>query len=228
MVKIRILIIEDEVKLAENLKDLLVEKGYSVDTVFDGEDGEIHAELMVYDLIVLDVLLPKINGIELTKRLRASKCNMPILMLTANNNLNDRINGLNVGADYCLEKPFDSGEFLACVNALLRRQGDEINELSFGNTTLDLGTGIMHNGDKEIRLSAREFEVMRYLLSSKEKNVSKETLLERVWGYDSDAVENYVEVYIAFLRKKLVAIDSDVKIDAIRRLGYHLEVGCRG
>ena len=149
---------------------------------------------------------------------------MPILMLTAKSDLMDRIEGLNAGADYYLTKPFDTRELLACINALLRRQGGQVDELRFGNTGLDLSTSLLVCGEKSVRLSAREFDVMRLLLQSGERIVSKEVILARVWGYESNAVENHVEVYVGFLRKKLRAIGSDVRIEAIRRLGYHLEV----
>ena len=131
--------------------------------------------------------------------------------------------GLNSGADYYLTKPFDTRELLACVNALLRRQGEQVNALSFGNTQLELDSNMLICGENRVRLSAREFDVMRQLMQSPERNVSKETLLAKVWGYDSNAVENHVEVYVGFLRKKLRSIGSSVRIEAVRRLGYHLE-----
>ena len=146
-----------------------------------------------------------------------------MLMLTARSELSDRVEGLDRGADYYLTKPFEPRELLACIGALLRRQGDQMDVLRCGNTELDLSTGILR-ADTEVRLSAREFDVMRFLLQSGARNISKETLLQKVWGYDSNAVENHVEVYVGFLRKKLAAIGSNVKIEAVRRLGYHLEV----
>ena len=145
-------------------------------------------------------------------------------MLTAKSSLEDRIEGLNAGADYYLTKPFDTRELLACIGALLRRQGTEVNELSFGNTALDLASCTLLCRDKQIRLSAREFDVMRYLLQMKGQNASKEAILAKVWGFDSNAVENHVEVYVGFLRKKLKNIGSNVRIESARRLGYHLEV----
>ena len=158
------------------------------------------------------------------RRVRANRCSTPILMLTAKSSLEDRIEGLNAGADYYLTKPFDSRELLACINALLRRQGGQVNELTFGNTSLDLASSTLFCGNKSIRLSAREFDVMRFLLQSREQILSKEVILARVWGYESNAVENHVEVYVGFLRKKLHAIGSNIRIEAIRRLGYHLGV----
>ena len=145
-------------------------------------------------------------------------------MLTAKSSLEDRIQGLNAGADYYLTKPFDTRELLACINALLRRQGGQVDELVFGNTFLDLPSSTLVCGDNAVRLSAREFDVMRFLLQSGNRNLSKEVILAKVWGYDSEAVENHVEVYVGFLRKKLRAIGSNIRIVSQRRLGYHLEV----
>ncbi len=220
----KILIVEDEVFLADSLKALLEKKGFQVETVYDGEAGAEYAELGVYDLLILDVMMPKLNGYDLARRVRASRCGTPILMLTARSSLEDRIEGLTAGADYYLTKPFDTRELLACINALLRRQGSQVDELVFGNTALDLSSSTLVQGDKHVRLSAREFDVMRLLFQTQERNLSKETILARVWGFDSNAVENHVEVYVGFLRKKLASIGSNVRIVAARRLGYHLEV----
>ena len=221
----KILIIEDETLLADSLKELMIQKGYEADTAYDGITGEEYAELGIYDLVILDVMLPGMDGYEVAKRLRMKHLGTPILMLTARSELEDRVEGLNSGADYYLTKPFDTRELMACVHALLRRQGSQVDELSFGNTSLDLSSAVLSSNEKEIRLSAREFEVMKLLLQYGEKNVTKEFILEKVWGYDSEAVENHVEVYIGFLRKKLKSIGSDIRIEAIRRLGYHLEAG---
>ena len=220
----KILIIEDEKLLAESLKTLLETKGFQVEAVYDGETGAEYAELGVYDLLILDVMMPGMNGYEVARKVRASRCATPILMLTARSGLEDRIQGLNAGADYYLTKPFDSRELLACINALLRRQGNQVDELAFGNTVLDLASGRLVCGEKAVRLSAREFDVMRLLLQSQDRNLSKEVILARVWGYDSNAVENHVEVYVGFLRKKLKSIGSNIAIVALRRMGYHLEV----
>lgn len=220
----KILVIEDEKMLAGSLKALLEGKGFDVETVYDGEAGEEYALLGVYDLLILDVMMPKMNGYEVARRVRAQRCTTPILMLTAKSDLEDRIQGLNAGADYYLTKPFDSRELLACINALLRRQGSQVDELVFGNTALDLSSNMLVCGTKRVRLSAREFDVMRFLLNARGRTLSKEVILARVWGYDSNAVENHVEVYVGFLRKKLKSIGSNIRIEAIRRLGYHLEV----
>ena len=221
----KILIIEDERLLADSLCELLQSKGFETEAVYDGKSGRDYAELGIYDLLILDVMMPEMDGYEVARRVRAHRCSTPILMLTAKSGLEDRIEGLNAGADYYLTKPFDSRELLACVNALLRRQGAQVNELSYGNTSLDLESGKLICGSKSVRLSAKEFDIMRVLMQAKENNVSKETLLTKVWGYESNAVENHVEVYVGFLRKKLSGIGSDIRIEAIRRLGYHMEAG---
>lgn len=219
----KILIIEDEKLLADSIQELLSKKGFEVETVYDGEEGEEYAELGIYDLLILDIMMPKMNGYEVARKVRSKKCGTPILMLTAKSELEDRITGLNAGADYYLTKPFDTRELLACINALLRRQGNQVNELAYGNTALDLASGMLVCGANSIRLSAKEFDIMRFLLQSGSRNLSKDVLLARVWGYDSDAVENHVEVYVGFLRKKLSSIGSNIRIEAVRRMGYHLE-----
>jgi len=220
----KILIIEDEMLLAESLKTLLESKGFQVETVHDGISGAEYAELGVYDLLILDVMMPGLDGYQVARRVRAKRCATPILMLSAKSGVEDRIEGLNAGADYYLNKPFDTREFLACINALLRRQGNQIDELVYGNTALELATSMLICGEKRVRLSAREFDVMRFLLQSQGQILPKEVILARVWGYDSNAVENHVEVYVGFLRKKLQSIGSNLRIVALRRLGYHLEV----
>ena len=219
----KILVIEDEVLLANSIKALLENKGFDVECVYDGEDGALYAETGVYDLLILDVMMPKMNGYEVAKKVRFDRCTTPILMLTARSGIEDRLEGLNAGADYYLTKPFDSRELLACINVLLRRQGNQVNELVVGNTALDLGSCTLSCGDNVVRLSAKEFDVMRFLMQSKGTVLPKEMILSRVWGFDSNAVENHVEVYVAMLRKKLSYIGSNVRIEAIRRLGYIME-----
>ncbi len=217
----KILIIEDEEALADSLKILLEGKGFEVEAVYNGEDGRDYALLGVYDLLILDVMMPEPDGYEVARQVRAKRCGTPILMLTAKSGLEDRIQGLNAGADYYLTKPFDTRELMACINALLRRQGNQVDELTMGNTSLDLSACMLICGEKSVRLSSREFDVMRFLLQSKGSVLSKETILARVWGYESNAVENHVDVYVGLLRKKLASIGSNIKIEAIRRLGYH-------
>ena len=220
----RLLIAEDELDLAEALTVFFEKNHFSVDAVHNGFDAYEYASTGEYDAVILDVMMPKLDGFQVARQVRADRCTTPILMLTARSDIEDRIQGLNAGADYYLTKPFDSREVLACVNALLRRQGDQVDELRMGNTALDLAECTLVRGENSVRLSAREFDVMRFLLQNKGRVLSKEMILARVWGYDSNAVENHVEVYVGFLRKKLNSIGSNLKIEAIRRLGYHLEV----
>ena len=222
--KQKILIVDDDNNIAELISLYLTKECFDTRIVNDGEEAMIAFDQYNPNLILLDLMLPGMDGYQVARQVRAKRCGTPILMLTAKSSLEDRIEGLNAGADYYLTKPFDARELLACVGALLRRQGAEVNALSFGNTTLDLASGTLICGARQLQLSAREFDVMRILLQAKGGNVSKETLLERVWGFDSNAVENHVEVYAGFLRKKLASIGSNVRIEAIRRLGYHLEV----
>ncbi len=220
----KILLIEDEKLLAQSLQDLLTAKGFQVEAVYDGDTGAEYAVTGVYDLLILDVMMPGLNGYQVAREVRAKRCAVPILMLTAKSDLMDRVEGLNAGADYYLTKPFDTRELLACINALLRRQGEQVDNLSYGNTELELSTGILRSGQRHVRLTAKEFDVMRQLLRSGERLLPKETLLARVWGFETNAVDNHVEVYVAFLRKKLKSIGSNVHIEAVRRMGYHLEV----
>lgn len=220
----KILIIEDDRLLAESLQTLLELKGFEVEAVYDGEDGAAYAETGIYDLLIMDVMMPKLNGYQLAKQVRTQRITTPILMLTAKSEVRDRVEGLNAGADYYLTKPFDNAELLACIHALLRRQGDQMDVLRYGNTMLDLSGHTLYTKSASIRLSRKEFDVMRLLMQFQGRSIRKDILLTRVWGYDSNATENNVEAYVGFLRKKLKSIGSDLKIDAIRLLGYHLEV----
>ena len=220
----KILVIEDEKLLADSIKEMLERKGFEVECVYDGETGKEYAELGIYDLLILDVMMPKMDGLEVARQVRMNRCNTPILMLTARSDVQDRIAGLNAGADYYLTKPFDSGELLASINALLRRQAGQVNEMVFGNTSLDLGTSMLMYEGRTVHLSAKEFDVMRLLLQAGKRNLSKSAILSHIWGMESNAVENHVEVYVAILRKRLSSIGSDIKIVSIRGLGYHLEV----
>ena len=220
----KILVVEDEKMLADSIKAMLQRNGFQVECVYDGESGREYAELGIYDLLILDVMMPKMDGFEVARQVHRARCNTPILMLTARSDVQDRIAGLNAGADYYLTKPFDSGELLASINALLRRQAGQVNEMVFGNTALDLETSTLLCDGKTVRLTAKEFDVMRLLLQSGKRNLSKSAIISYVWGLESNAVENHVEVYVAILRKRLASIGSNVKIVSIRGLGYHLEV----
>lgn len=219
----KILIVEDDRLLAESLKTLLEIKGFEVEVVCDGEDGAEYAETGIYDLLIMDVMMPKLNGYQVARQVRAHRIATPILMLTAKSEVQDRIEGLNAGADYYLTKPFDNRELLACINALLRRQGDQVDVLRYGNTTLDLTGYVLSTEESSIRLSKKEFDVMRRLMQYQGRSIRKDVLLVQVWGFESNATENNVEAYVGFLRKKLKSIGSDVRIESIRLLGYHLE-----
>ena len=225
MDKLKILVVDDESRMRKLVKDFLTKKDFEVIEAEDGEQAvDIFFETKEIALIILDVMMPKMDGFALAKKVRSQRIGTPILMLTARSSVEDRIQGLNSGADYYLTKPFDQRELLACINAMLRRHGDQVNEISFGNTSLELNTCNLVCGNERIRLSAREFDVMRILLQAQGGNLTKESILTRVWGFDSDATDNSVEVYIRFLRKKLECINSDIRIESIRRFGYHLEV----
>ena len=224
----RILIIEDEVRLAGTLADLLRRQGYVTDTRHDGLSGLDDAASGIYDLILLDAMLPGLDGFSLLQQLRAGGSTTPVLMLTARSEVSDRVRGLDSGADYYLTKPFDAQELLACVRLLLRRSGSESrtdDSLSYGDLRLEPGTFLLYCSQRSVRLSRREYDLMEFLMRNQKIIVTKEQLLVKVWGYDSEAEDNNVEVYISFLRRKLSHLHSAVKIKTIRLVGYCLEVG---
>ena len=221
----RVLIVEDERRLAEALGQIMAEQRYQTDVVYDGADGLDYALTEQYDVIVLDVMLPKLDGFEVASRLRHAHVSTPILMLTARDEMPDKIAGLDHGADDYMTKPFDIGELLARVRALTRRQGEVIGEqLAAGDLTLELSTRCLRQGDKSVRLGFKEFDVLRQLMVHPRAVVPKENIIARVWGLDSDAEDNNVEVYISFLRKKLTFLESNVSIGTVRKVGYYLEV----
>ncbi len=221
----RILIVEDELHLAEALGQIMTEQKYLADVVHDGADGLDYALTEQYDAILLDVMLPKIDGFEVARRLRAAHISTPILMLTARDEINDKISGLDCGADDYMTKPFDPGELLARVRALTRRQGEFIgNTITVGDLTLRLDVRCLMCGDNMVRLGFKEFEVMRLLMANYRAVVPKEDIISRVWGLDSEAEDNNVEVYVSFLRKKLSFLHSGVSIGTVRKIGYFLEV----
>jgi len=220
----RILIIEDEVRLAGTLADMAGEDGYTTDVANDGETGLDSALSGIYDAIVLDVMLPRLDGFEVLKRMRKEGIQTPVLMLTAKSDLVDRVHGLDLGADYYLTKPFENAEFLACLRAILRRQGEITPEsLCYGDLTLTPSRGVLRCRERMLTLSAKELEIMRLLMLNQNAILPKETLLVKVWGYDTDAGDNNVEAYISFLRKKLQLLRSTVTLNVVRRLGYRLE-----
>ena len=222
----RILIVEDEVRLADTLRRLLHRSGYSADVCHDGAEGLDNALSGIYDLLVLDVMLPKMDGLTLLRTLRAQGSTVPVLMLTAKSELQDRVTGLDSGADYYLTKPFEAEELLACIRSLLRRgESTTADALRWEDLTLEQGTFQLLCGERSVRLSRKEYDLMALLLQNGQQVVSKEQILLKIWGYDSAAEENSVEVYISFLRRKLSHLHSRVRIKTLRMVGYCLEVG---
>ena len=221
----KILVVDDEVKLADALGELFRNNKFITDVVYDGEDGYFYAKKGDYDVVVLDVMLPKMDGFEVVQRLRQNKINVPVLMLTAKDDVNNRVKGLDCGADDYLTKPFASEELLARVRALTRRRTDMVyDEFTYCDITLDTSNYTLKCGSKVVSLGAKEYEIMRLLLSNPTQVISKETIISKVWGLDSDITENNVEAYMSFLRKKLAFLESNVTISIKRMLGYYLEI----
>ena len=221
----KLLLVEDEKQLSEALQQILIKNKYSVDAVYNGDEGLDYALTGVYDVIILDIMLPKLNGIEILKMIRKRKISTPVILLTAKGSVEDRILGLDSGADDYLPKPFSPDELLARLRALTRRNGDFINEniLEFSDIKLNLSTYDMEVNDNSITLTQKEFEILKYFMQRPKLVVSKDDLITKLWGFDSDIEHNNIEVYISFLRKKLAYVESDVKITTIRRVGYRLE-----
>ncbi len=219
-----ILIVEDERNLADAICKILKDEGFRADVTYDGTTGLSLGKTGMYDAIVLDVMLPGMDGLEVVRELRRNGVSTPVLMLTARTSTTDKVNGLDAGADDYMTKPFETVELLARLRALTRRTGDVvIEEASFGDLHLDLTTHDLSCADRSVHLSGKEFEVMKMLMSSNARVVSKQDLLTRVWGA-AEANENSVEAYISFLRKKISHIHSKVQITTLRMLGYRLEV----
>ena len=220
----KILVVDDEVKLADALGELFRRNKFITDVVYDGEDGYFYAKNGDYDVIILDVMMPKIDGFEVVHRLRQNKINTPVLMLTALDEVSSRVKGLDCGADDYLTKPFASEELLARVRALTRRQSEFVfDELTFDDISLNTSNYTLSCGQKVVSLGAKEYEIMRLLLANPTQVISKDTIISKVWGLDSDITENNVEAYMSFLRKKLFFIGSKVNISSKRLLGYYLE-----
>ncbi|WP_251448245.1 response regulator transcription factor [Vermiculatibacterium agrestimuris] len=221
----RILIVEDERHLAEALGQIMTEQRYQTDVVYDGAGGLDYSLTGQYDVIVLDVMLPKVDGLEVAQRLRAAHVSTPILMLTARDEVADKISGLDCGADDYMTKPFDAGELLARIRALTRRQGEVVgNVITVGELSLRLDVRCLMWGEDSVHLGFKEFEVMRLLMLNGRAVVPKEDMIAKVWGLESEAEDNNVEVYISFLRKKLAFLHSNVTIGTLRKVGYFLEV----
>ena len=219
----RILIVEDQPRLAETLADVVVRNKDTADVCHDGAAGLDAALSGIYDAVILDVMLPLLDGFEVVRRLRESGSDVPVLLLTARAELGDRLTGLDSGADYYLTKPFETKELLACLRAITRRGGLKPDALAFADITVSPGTSELACGARSVRLGAKELELLRLLLANTGQLLSKETIFLKVWGYDSQADDSIVEVYMTFLRRKLAHVNSGVKIAVVRRVGYRLE-----
>lgn len=220
----RILIIEDEVHLADALAQIMTEQKYTADVVYNGTDGVHYASSGQYDLAILDVMLPQKNGFEVVRELRLKNNAIPVLMLTARDEIFDKVHGLDCGADDYMTKPFVPEELLARIRALSRRQGDvQFEKLMFGDLSLNLSTHDLECASKSVHLGFKEYEILKILMSNAHIIVPKEDLISKVWGVDSNAEDNNVEVYISFLRKKFYFLGSNVCITVRRKVGYRLE-----
>lgn len=221
-----ILIIEDEYSLADAVAETLKKEKINICIKINGEDGEDEALTENYDLILLDVMLPKKNGFEILKYLRQEKIKTPIIMLTAKSEIDDKLNGLEHGADDYITKPFSMRELMARIKAVLKRTNnlEDTNCLEFADLCLDLKNAKLKSHNNEIQISGKELELLEQLLINKKQISSRESLADRIWGYENDSEYNNVEVYITFIRRKLKLIESKVTIKAVRGVGYKLEV----
>lgn len=220
----RLLLVEDEKALAEALCEVLKKEGYAVDCRYNGAEGLYEALTGIHDVIILDIMLPEVSGLKILKELREEKMTVPVLLLTAKSELSDKITGLDSGADDYLTKPFQTGELLARVRALSRRRSEIVDEiLTFEDLNLDIKRNEITAAGSGVKLGIKEFQIMEMLMQNPKITTTKDQIIEKVWGYDSDAEYNSVEVYISFLRKKISFTGSAVKIKADRGFGYHLE-----
>ncbi|MCR4661522.1 MAG: response regulator transcription factor [Clostridia bacterium] len=219
-----VLLIEDEVNLSEALCHLLKKENYSVDAAFDGQDGLEKGLSGRYDIILLDIMLPKKNGYDVLKELREAKVSTPVILLTAKNQISDKIKGLDLGADDYVSKPFSASELMARMRALLRRKTDKLatNELEYGGLTLNLSSYELSSKDKKIKITLKEGQILELLMANPNHVITKDDLIIKIWGYESDAEYNNIEVYISFLRKKIEYLKTSVVIETVRGLGYKL------
>ena len=218
----RILLAEDEKALAKALVKIFENSNYSIDAVHDGQAALDYLEAGNYDVAVLDIMMPKVDGISVLKKLRASGSGIPVLMLTAKSGIDDKVLGLDSGANYYLTKPFDAKELLAAVRAITRSSGEVDTKLRFGNLTLDRASFEMSTPAGSVKLANKEFQMMELLMANPGNIISVDTFMDHIWGYDTDTESNVVWVYVSYLRKKLSAIGADVKIKATRNAGYSL------
>lgn len=220
----RLLLAEDEKELSDALVAILKHNNYSVDAVYNGADAQCYLEAENYDGVILDIMMPKVDGISVLKSLREKGNNIPVLMLTAKSQIDDKVYGLDCGADDYLTKPFSTKELLARIRAMTRRQTEVTNSiLSFGNITLNRSTFELSSPIGKFRLGNKEFQMLEMLMVNPNQLISTEKFMEKIWGYDSEAEINVVWVYISYIRKKLSLLEANVQIKATRNLGYSLE-----
>ena len=222
----RILLVEDDKPLSAGVVRMLEQEHFAVDAAYTGRDGLDCALSGIYDAIILDVMLPEMDGFSVLEALRAGGIAAPVLMLTARSGLEDRVRGLNTGADYYLPKPFERSELIACLNAITRRKDEPpVHSLSFGNAALNREQAALTCGEtgKTVKLSAKEFQLLEFFMRNPGQVVPKETLLERVWGFENEAEYNNLSVYLTFLRRKIAFVGANIEIRASRGLGYSLE-----
>lgn len=219
----RLLLAEDERSLSRAIVMILEKNHYTVDAVYNGEDALEYLQTGSYDAAILDIMMPKMDGITVLKRLRAQENPVPIIMLTAKAEIDDKVLGLDSGANDYLTKPFDTKELLARIRAMTRSQKSSDSRLTFGNVTLDRATFEISSPAGSFRLANKEFQMMEILMSNPQQLVSTERFMEKIWGYDTDTEINVVWVYISYLRKKLVALGANIQIKATRNAGYALE-----
>lgn len=219
----RVLLVEDEVPLSQAISEILKKNGFPTDAAYDGLTGLEYARTGVYDLVILDIMMPKMNGIQVLTALRDEKNAVPVLMLTARDEVEDKVNGLDSGADDYMTKPFSTDELLARIRALTRRRGDPVDDdLTFGDLTLRTKRYELVSGDTAVKVSQKEYQILETLFYNPEQILTKERLIEKIWGGDSEAEYNNVEVYISFLRKKLQFLGTKTEIKTIRGAGYLL------
>ena len=222
----KILIIEDEYSLADAISETIKKEGFATKIITDGEEGENEALTGVYDLILLDIMLPNKDGFKILASLQREKIETPVIILTAKSEIYDKLNGLENGADDYITKPFHMKELIARIKIVLKRKTDtkDLNVIEYGDLQLNLRNGKIICGNNEITINGKELELLEILITNKNQTVNRELLADKIWGYDSDAEYNNVEVYISFLRKKLKLLKSKTTIKTVRGIGYVLEV----
>lgn len=224
----RVLLAEDEKALSKAIVKIFEKNNYSVDAVYDGEEAVEYVGSGNYDVVVLDIMMPKMDGLTALKKIRAAGNQIPVLMLTAKSEIEDRVLGLDCGANDYLPKPFDTRELLARIRALTRGKAETDNKMTLGNITLDRTTFELSSPSGGYRLTNKEFQLLEYFMANPKRVLSTEQIMEKIWGYDSEAEINVVWVYISYLRKKLSSINADVQTKASRNAGYYLQIGGDG